>query len=69
MSRIRLYGDSTGYIELKGPDVGNNGTLELPNTAVVGKAEFDQEVSNINNDIDELDAKLSDVEAIAILGF
>jgi hypothetical protein len=58
MSRIRLYGDSTGYIEIKGPDVGNNGTLELPNDAVASQAE-----------LDDLKNTVSDVEAIAILGF
>jgi len=58
MSRIRLYGDSTGYIEIKGPDVGNNGTLELPNVAVASQAE-----------LDDLKNTVSDVEAIAILGF
>lgn len=30
MSRIRLYGDTTGYIELKAPDVSNNVVVELP---------------------------------------
>jgi hypothetical protein len=65
MSRIRLYGDSTGYIEVKGPDVGNNGTLELPNTAVVGQAEFD----DLQQEVDDLKNTVSDVEAIAILGF
>lgn len=58
MSRIRIYGDTSGYIEIKGPDVGNNGTLELPNDAVASQQE-----------LDDLKNTVSDVEAIAILGF
>jgi len=57
MSRIRIYGDTSGYIELKGPDVGNNGTLELPNDAVASQ----EDLNNLKNTV-------SDVEAIAILG-
>jgi prefoldin subunit 5 len=69
MSRIRIYGDSTGYVELKAPDVAGNTTVEIPEGSFVGQTEFNQAISDINDDIDELDAKLSDVEAIAILGF
>jgi len=65
MSRIRLYGDSTGYIEIKGPDVGNNGTLELPNNAVASQEDLD----DLQQELDDLKNTVSDVEAIAILGF
>ena len=57
MSRIRIYGDSTGYVELKAPDVANNGTTEIPDSGIVGQAELD-EVKNT----------ISDLEAIALLG-
>jgi hypothetical protein len=64
MSRIRLYGDTTGYIEIKGPDVGNNGTVELPNTAVASQTDLD----DLQQEVDDLKNTLLDVEAIAILG-
>jgi hypothetical protein len=35
MSRIRLYGDTTGYVELKAPDVSENNTVTLPNSPVI----------------------------------
>ena len=58
MSRIRIYGDSTGYVELKAPDVANNGTAEIPDSGIASQAE-----------LDDLKNTVSDVEAIAILGF
>jgi hypothetical protein len=54
MSRIRIYGDSTGYVEIKAPDVAGNTTVEIPEGSFVGKTEFDE--------------KIEDLEAIAILG-
>jgi len=54
MSRIRIYGDSTGYVELKAPDVANNGTTEIPDSGIVGQA--------------QLNEVIEDLEAIAILG-
>jgi hypothetical protein len=30
MSRIRLYGDTSGYVELKAPDVSSNVVVEFP---------------------------------------
>jgi len=62
MSRIRIYGDSTGYVEIKAPDVAGNTTVEIPEGSFVGQTEFDATINEIEN-------KISDVEAIAILGF
>jgi hypothetical protein len=36
MSRIRIYGDSTGYIEIKAPDVAGNTTVEIPEGSFAG---------------------------------
>jgi hypothetical protein len=35
MSRIRLYGDTSGYVEFKAPDVADNNTVTFPNSPVV----------------------------------
>ena len=32
MSKVRLYGDTSGYVDLKAPDVASNVTITLPNT-------------------------------------
>lgn len=61
MSRIRIYGDESGFIEIKAPDVSGNTTVEIPEGSFVGQTEFNQEISNIEQRIEE-------VEAIAILG-
>jgi hypothetical protein len=60
MSRIRLYGDTTGYIELKAPDVAGNTTVEIPEAALLTEASASATYA--------LQSNLSDVEAIAILG-
>jgi len=31
MSKVRLYGDTSGYVDLKAPDVANDVTITLPN--------------------------------------
>jgi hypothetical protein len=33
MSKVRLYGDTSGFVDLKAPDVASNVTITLPNTA------------------------------------
>jgi hypothetical protein len=38
MSRIRLYGETSGYIELKAPDVSNNVVVEFPESALLTQA-------------------------------
>lgn len=62
MSRVRIYGDTSGYVELKAPDVAGNTTVEIPEGSFVGRPEFDQKIGELFN-------RVSDVEAIAILGF
>jgi hypothetical protein len=32
MSKVRLYGDTSGYVDLKAPDVAGDVTITLPNT-------------------------------------
>ena len=32
MSKVRLYGDTSGFVDLKAPDVASNVTITLPNT-------------------------------------
>ena len=32
MSKVRLYGDTSGFMDLKAPDVASNVTITLPNT-------------------------------------
>lgn len=54
MSRIRIYGDTSGYIELKAPDEASNTEVTLPEGGFAGQAAVDQSIS--------------EVEAIAILG-
>jgi len=54
MSRIRIYGDTSGYIDVKAPDVSSNTEVEIPEGGFIGRDEFNQ--------------KLEEVEAIAILG-
>jgi hypothetical protein len=68
MSRIRVYGDTSGFIEIKAPDVAGNTTVEIPEGSFVGQAEYDAEILQINDDVSNLENKVSDVEAIAILG-
>jgi hypothetical protein len=34
MSRVRLYGDTSGFIELKAPDVASDSTVTLPNSDI-----------------------------------
>jgi len=38
MSRIRLYGETSGYIELKAPDVSNNAVVEFPEEPLLTQA-------------------------------
>ena len=33
MSKVRLYGDTSGFVDLKAPDVASNVTITLPNTS------------------------------------
>jgi len=54
MSRIRIYGDTSGYIEIKAPNVSSNTEVEIPEGGFIGRDEFNQ--------------KLEELEAIAILG-
>jgi len=76
MSRVRIYGDTSGYVEIKAPDVAGNTTVEIPEGSFVGKTEYDAEIldittdiGNVESDISNIENRLSDVEAIAILGF
>ena len=39
MSKVRLYGDTSGFVDLKAPDVASNVTITLPNTAGLFAAE------------------------------
>jgi hypothetical protein len=54
MSRIRLYGDTSGYIDVKAPDVSSNTEVEIPEGGFVGQQEFEE--------------KIQELEVIAILG-
>jgi hypothetical protein len=40
MSRIRIYGDTSGYIDIKAPDVSSNTEVEIPEGGFVGQDEF-----------------------------
>jgi hypothetical protein len=72
MSRIRIYGDESGFIEIKAPDVAGNTTVEIPEGGFVGEQELDNAINEINNTISNLEnetqQKLNEIEAIAILG-
>lgn len=35
MANLRLYGDTSGYVELVAPTVGTNGTITLPTSGVI----------------------------------
>jgi hypothetical protein len=40
MSRIRIYGDTSGYIDVKAPDVAGNTDVVIPEGGFVGQDEF-----------------------------
>jgi len=70
MSRIRIYGDSTGYVELKAPDVAGNTTVEIPEDPLLTEASASTTylTQASASTTYALQSNLSDVEAIAILG-
>jgi hypothetical protein len=49
MSKVRLYGDTSGYVDLKAPDVANDVTITLPNESGPFATEtyVDAAISNI----------------------
>jgi hypothetical protein len=49
MSRIRLYGDTTGYIELKAPDVSNNIVVEFPEAPLLTETDASNTYAPINS--------------------
>jgi hypothetical protein len=53
MSKIRLYGDTSGYINIKAPDVSSNTDVVIPEGGFVGQNEFTSSLDQLNSSLAE----------------
>jgi hypothetical protein len=51
MSRLRIYGDTSGYLEIKAPDQAGDQVVEIPNEAIATESYVDQALESLEDGV------------------